>query len=75
MSEIASISVSHTPDRPVTVAARVSARRHARTRAARRNLATGTINLSVRRLNQDVRRTNPRRMEQPARLNYHFGHQ
>jgi hypothetical protein len=28
----------------------------------------------VGRLNQDVRRTNLRRMEQLARLNYHFGH-
>jgi len=26
------------------------------------------------RLNQDVRRINLRRMEQPPRLNYHFGH-
>jgi hypothetical protein len=41
--------------------------------AARQNLALGTINLSMGRLNLDVRRTNLRRMEQPPRLNYHFG--
>jgi len=42
--------------------------------AARQNLAHGTISLSMGRLNQDVRRINLRRMEQPPRLNYHFGH-
>jgi len=26
------------------------------------------------RLDQDGKRTNSRRMEQPSRLNYHFGH-
>jgi hypothetical protein len=40
--------------------------------AARQNLAHGTISLGMGQLNQDVRRTNLRRMEQPPRLNYHF---
>jgi len=42
--------------------------------ATRQNLAHRTINLSMGRLNQDATRTHLRRMEQPTRLNYHFGH-
>ena len=42
--------------------------------AARQNLAHGTINLGMGQLNEDVRWTNLRRMEQPPRLSYHFGH-
>src|SRR5262249_48573062 len=38
------------------------------------HLAHGTINLSMGRLNQHVRPTNPRAIEQSPRLNYHFGH-
>jgi hypothetical protein len=33
-----------------------------------------TINLSMGWFNHHVRRTNLRRMEQPPRLNYYFGH-